>query len=144
VLSMTCSGKTMPGPRGSISNRQGSVSSDARHFAFDYNRYRKNQHCLGYCDARSTSEMGHTLVHYLDPLLFPWVHQSLVPDGFLYVETVGGQGGNYLELPEKGKLQSMLLPHFRLEAYQGRPVGAPGYNRCAVTLLAKKCEIVGT
>jgi SAM-dependent methyltransferase len=77
-------------------------------------------------------------VHYLDLLLFPSVHQSLMPDGYLYLETVGGQGGNYLELPETGELRTMFSPQFHLETYVERPVGPTGCNRCAVTLLAKK------
>ena len=77
-------------------------------------------------------------VHYLDMLLFPLVHHSLAPGGFLYLETVGGQGGNYLELPEAGELHSLLSPLFRLDAYEERPVGPAGCNKCAVRLNAKK------
>jgi SAM-dependent methyltransferase len=77
-------------------------------------------------------------VHYLDLLLCEWAHYSLVSGGFLHVETAGGHGGNYLELPTKGELQSRLLPHFQLAAYQERPVGPPGFYRCAVKLLATK------
>ena len=78
------------------------------------------------------------LVHYLDTLLFPSIHHSLVPGGYLYVETVGGQGQNYLELPQQGELRSMLSPNFRLKAYRERPVGPVEFNKCAVRLLAKK------
>jgi hypothetical protein len=77
-------------------------------------------------------------VHYLDTLLFPSIHHSLVPGGALYVETVGGQGQNYLELPQQGELRSMLSPHFCLETYRERSVGPAEYNRCAVKLLGKK------
>jgi hypothetical protein len=77
-------------------------------------------------------------VHYLDMLLFPLVHHSLAPGGSLYLETVGGQGGDYLELPHAGEIQTMLSPLFRLDAYEERPVGPAGCNKCAVRLTAKK------
>jgi SAM-dependent methyltransferase len=83
-------------------------------------------------------------VHYLDTLLFPSIYHSLVPDGALYVETVGGQGQNYLELPQQGELRSLLSPHFRLVTYRERSVGPTEYNRCAVRLLAKKHQFLGT
>jgi SAM-dependent methyltransferase len=79
------------------------------------------------------------LVHYLDTLLFPFIHRSLAAGGFLYLETVGGQGGNYLELPQVGELYSTFSPFFSLETYEERPVGPAGTNKCAVKLLAKKC-----
>jgi hypothetical protein len=60
-------------------------------------------------------------IHYLDAALFPWFHSSLVPGGHLYIETVGGQGENYLELPAAGELHQLLSPLFALELYQERP-----------------------
>jgi SAM-dependent methyltransferase len=78
-------------------------------------------------------------VHYLDILLFPSVHHSLAPGGSLYLETVGGQGGNYLELPHAGEIQTMLSPLFRLDSYEERPVGPAVANKCVVKLLARKC-----
>lgn len=78
-------------------------------------------------------------VHYLDTLLLPSAHHSLAPGGFLYLETVGGQGGNHLELPEAGELHSLLSPLFRLETYEEQPVGPAVANKCAVKLMARKC-----
>jgi len=77
-------------------------------------------------------------VHYLDAFLFPFVHHSLAPGGSLYLETVGGQGGNYLELPQAGDLHSMLSLLFVLDSYEERPVGPAVANKCAVKLLARK------
>jgi SAM-dependent methyltransferase len=79
-------------------------------------------------------------VHYLDAALFPCFHSSLVPDGHLYIETVGGQGQNYLELPAAGELHALLSPSFILELYQERPVGPAASNRRAVKLLARKVQ----
>jgi hypothetical protein len=47
--------------------------------------------------------------------LFPWFHSSLVPGGHLYIETVGGQGENYLELPAAGELHQLLSPLFAFD-----------------------------
>ena len=77
-------------------------------------------------------------VHYLDLALFPSFHSSLIPGGHLYIETVGGQGQNYLELPVVRELHELLSPSFILEVYQERPVGPAASNRRAVKLLARK------
>jgi SAM-dependent methyltransferase len=77
-------------------------------------------------------------VHYLDLAVLPAIHASLVPDGCLYIETVGGQGQNYLELPSAGQVRELLLPRFQLKFYEERPVGPLKYGRRAVKLLAEK------
>jgi SAM-dependent methyltransferase len=59
-------------------------------------------------------------VHYLDVLLLPSVHCSLIPGGRLYLETVGGQGRNDLELPEAGELYALLSPRFQFDHYEER------------------------
>jgi SAM-dependent methyltransferase len=79
-------------------------------------------------------------VHYLDAALFSCFHSSLVPGGHLYIETVGGQGHNYLELPAAGELHELLSPSFIFELYQERPVGPAASNRRAVKLLARKVQ----
>jgi SAM-dependent methyltransferase len=77
-------------------------------------------------------------VHYLDSALFPCFHSSLVSGGHLYIETLGGQGQNYLELPMAGALHELLSPLFVIEFYRERPVGPAATNRRAVNLLARK------
>ena len=79
-------------------------------------------------------------VHYLDAALFPYFHSSLIPGGFLFVETVGGQGQNYLELPMAGSLRDRLSRSFSFDLYEERSVGPAATNRCAVKLLAKKLQ----
>jgi hypothetical protein len=64
-------------------------------------------------------------VHYFDAALFPSIHYSLAVNGHFYIETVGGQGQNYLELPLAGELHELLLPRFRFELYEERSVGLP-------------------
>jgi SAM-dependent methyltransferase len=77
-------------------------------------------------------------VHYLDALLFSSVHCSLIPGGRLYLETAGGQGGNYLELPKAGELYTLLSPRFQFDHYEERPVGPVNSNKRAVRLCALK------
>jgi SAM-dependent methyltransferase len=77
-------------------------------------------------------------VHYLDAGLLPYFHSSLIPGGCLFVETVGGQGQNYLELPAAGELRDLLSPTFDFVLYEERSVGPPASDRCAVKLLARK------
>jgi hypothetical protein len=77
-------------------------------------------------------------VHFLDMELLPQVCQSLADDGHLYIETFGGQGGNYLALPKEGELHARLADRFSLAFYQERTVGLPSSGACAVKLLARK------
>ena len=77
-------------------------------------------------------------VHHMDVLLFPSVHCSLIPGGHLYLETVGGQGSNYFELPAAGELHSLLCNQFRFDLYHERAVGPVAMGRRAVKLCAKK------
>jgi SAM-dependent methyltransferase len=77
-------------------------------------------------------------VHYLNAALFPCFHASLVPGGHLFIETVGGQGQNYLELPTAGELHQLLSPSFTLQFYRERPVGPAASDRRAVKLLGQK------
>jgi SAM-dependent methyltransferase len=79
-------------------------------------------------------------VHYLDLTLLELAASSLVHDGHLYIETVGGQGQNHIELPSAGALRRLLSPHFRFEFYKERPVGPSGSRKRAVKLLAQKTK----
>lgn len=77
-------------------------------------------------------------VHFLDQALFACFHSALIAGGLLFVETVGGQGNNYLELPVAGSLHQQLSRFFTLNFYEERAVGPPAANRRAVKLLGKK------
>jgi hypothetical protein len=77
-------------------------------------------------------------VHFLDIKLFDVFRSSLVPNGHLYIETFGGHGGNYLDLPKAGQLHDLLSRHFNLLFYRERAVGPPGFEAVSVKLLGKK------
>lgn len=77
-------------------------------------------------------------VHFLRPALFPLFAFSLMPGGYLLIETVPGHGGNYLELPRAGALSKQLSPHFELEAYVERKVGPRGIDAVTVRALGRR------
>lgn len=77
-------------------------------------------------------------VHFLSFRLFPLFEKSLIPGGYLLVETVAGHGGNYLELPKAGMIKETLQTGFRLEFYKERYVGPETYKAVTVQALAKR------
>jgi hypothetical protein len=77
-------------------------------------------------------------VHFLLPTLFPSFVESLIPGGYLLIQTVPGCGGNYLQLPRSNELRSALSEHFESEFYQERPVGPSTFKSVTVNLLAKR------
>jgi SAM-dependent methyltransferase len=86
-----------------------------------------------------TNKVGAIInVHFLLPKLFPFFIKSLIPGGYLLIQTVPGCGGNYLQLPKSNELRSTLSEHFEFEFYQERPVGPTAFNSVTVNLLAKR------
>jgi SAM-dependent methyltransferase len=77
-------------------------------------------------------------IHFLDTDLFDAFRYSLVPGGHLYIETFGGHGGNFLDLPKTGQLRDLLLRSFHLAFYRERAVGPPGCGAVSVKLFGKK------
>lgn len=65
-------------------------------------------------------------VHFVHPPLFNMLIHSLRPGGYMYCETFGGQGLNYLSLPEAGRFRSVLENWLDFTFYQERPVGPLG------------------
>lgn len=78
-------------------------------------------------------------VHFpVAPALFVHFADSLTPGGCLLIETVGGHGGNYLELPRAGQLRSALSGRFHFEFYHERKVGPADTDSASVRLLARR------
>ena len=77
-------------------------------------------------------------VHFLDTSLFGDFTRSLRPGGLLLVETFGGQGGNYLDLPRAREIRSKLRRAFDFVVYRERKVGPRGTNAASVQVLAVK------
>lgn len=67
-------------------------------------------------------------VHFVMPELFQYFQHSLMPGGYLYCETFGGQGENYLQLPKPGEWKVILESWLEIEMYEERIVGPiPGH-----------------
>lgn len=81
---------------------------------------------------------GIVCVHFLDVALFPTFQSSLMGGGFLYIETFGGHGGNYLDLPKAGHVRDLLQAGFDLLFYREKRVGPAGYDAVTVKLFARK------
>jgi hypothetical protein len=77
-------------------------------------------------------------VHFTLTSLFPSFASSLVPNGYLLLETVPGCGGNYLKLPKAGALKAALETNFEFEMYKENPVGHVENNAVTVKLVARR------
>jgi SAM-dependent methyltransferase len=79
-------------------------------------------------------------IHFLLPSLFPFFESSISPNGYLFLETVPGCGGNYLELPKEGELRSIFGRSFEIEFYRERRVGPRSFDAVTVQLLGRRKE----
>jgi len=77
-------------------------------------------------------------VHFTLLALFPFFADSLIPHGYLLLETVPGCGGNFMELPKKGELKTLLESNFEFEMYKEKPVGPGEGNAVTVKLVARR------
>jgi hypothetical protein len=77
-------------------------------------------------------------VHFLLPKLFPYFESSLLPGGYLILETIPGCGGNYLELPKAGELRVAFGKAFDFDLYKERKVGPRSCDAVTVQILARR------
>jgi hypothetical protein len=77
-------------------------------------------------------------VHVAAQDLLELFRDALVKDGFLYIETFGNQGRNYLDLPKAGQMQSALVSHFRTLIYRERRAGPIEHNAVCATYFGQK------
>jgi SAM-dependent methyltransferase len=77
-------------------------------------------------------------VHFTFPALFPFFASSLIPKGYLLLETVPGCGDNFMELPKTGELRTALEADFEFEMYKEKPVGPVESKAVTVKLVARK------
>jgi SAM-dependent methyltransferase len=76
-------------------------------------------------------------VHYPAQEIIENLKASLREGGYIYIETFGGQGGNYLQLPKAGELRAALVG-YDLLFYKERSVGPTAFNSVVVVVLAQK------
>ena len=81
---------------------------------------------------------GIICVHFLKISLFEAFRSSLAAEGYLYIETFGGQGRNYLDLPKAGQLHDLLSTNFHVLFYREKKVGPGGSDAVTVKLFARK------
>jgi hypothetical protein len=62
-------------------------------------------------------------VHFVMPQLFKYFQYSLMPGGYLFCETFGGQGENYLQLPKPGEWRALLESWLDIKRYEEKIVG---------------------
>jgi SAM-dependent methyltransferase len=77
-------------------------------------------------------------VHFLLPALLPSFENSLIPGGYLVIESIPAHGGNYLKLPRAGQLHSALQESFDFELYKERKAGPGNYDAVAVQTVARR------
>jgi SAM-dependent methyltransferase len=81
---------------------------------------------------------GIICVHFFTIDLFEMFCTSLISGGYLYLETFGGHGQNFLDLPQAGQLRELLSKDFHLQFYRENKVGPMGYDAVTVRLFARK------
>lgn len=79
-------------------------------------------------------------IHYAVQRIVSDLDAALQSGGHIYIETFGGQGQNYLELPKAGEIRDALRG-FELLFYYERPVGPSSCHAVAVTALGQKRRI---
>lgn len=77
------------------------------------------------------------IVHFI-PARWERLLTLLRPGGLLIIETMGGQGENYRELPQSGSLRTVLNEKFDCESYHERHVGPALADAVVVKLEARK------
>ena len=81
---------------------------------------------------------GIVCVHYLRPRLLRLVAETLKLRGVLLLETIGGQGRNYLDLPPADAVRQALTGWFTFDSFQERRVGPAHANAVAVKAFGRK------
>ncbi|TYO61858.1 class I SAM-dependent methyltransferase [Bradyrhizobium hipponense] len=76
-------------------------------------------------------------IHYPAQRIIAELTSAVQTGGHIYIETFGGQGQNYLELPKVGEIRGALRG-YELHFYKERPVGPPSHNSVVVTALGQK------
>jgi len=81
---------------------------------------------------------GIVIVDFLPWLLFPYLTESLVPNGCLLLETVSGRGGNFQELPKAGQLEAAFDRNLMIEDYKEKYVGPRASGAVSVKMLGRR------
>jgi SAM-dependent methyltransferase len=77
-------------------------------------------------------------VHFLTAKLLDLFISSLKISGHLFIETIGGNGGNYLHLLPQGYIKGKLKDRFEIIFYSEKKVGPQESDAASVKLFAIK------
>lgn len=77
-------------------------------------------------------------IHFPMTNLVPCFISSLQSRGYIYIETFGGHGENFRQLPKAGQLKELLSKHVEFKYYKERKVGPTAFDAVAVILFAQK------
>ncbi len=77
-------------------------------------------------------------VHFFHYRLIGFFLRSLKIGGYLFIETIDGHGGNYLDLPPHGFIKAQLADAFDIRFLKEKKVGPLQSNSSTVKLLAIK------
>ena len=86
---------------------------------------------------RKSSFSAILCVHYPPQKIIVDLCDALKVGGWLYIETFGGQGQNYRELPKLGEIPK-ALQGFELAVCRERPVGPSSHEAAVVHIVARK------
>lgn len=81
---------------------------------------------------------GIVLVDFLDRSLSALFEKSLIPGGYVLVQTISGRGGNYLELPRAGELKIAFEKSFDFCIYREVKASPRASNAVTVRMLARR------
>ena len=81
---------------------------------------------------------GIVLVDFLDRALFRFFERSLIPGGYLLIETISNRGGKYLELPTAGQLRKAFERSLEFSIYRERKAGPRTINAVTVRMLGRR------
>lgn len=77
-------------------------------------------------------------VHYYQSNLLDDFKKTIVPGGYLYFETPGNYGNNFIDLPPKGFIRAKIEPFFQILYYKEKPAGPNNSGRMTIKLFAQK------
>ena len=77
-------------------------------------------------------------IHFFHSNLIECFVKSLKIGGYLFIETIDGHGGNYLQLPKHGFIKSKLNNLFDIKYFKEKKVGPLQSDASTVKLLAVK------
>jgi SAM-dependent methyltransferase len=81
---------------------------------------------------------GIIVVDFLPWPLFPHLTDSLIPNGYLLLETVSGRGENFRELPKAGQLEATFKGRLIIEDYREKYLRPRSSGAVTVKMIGRR------